>query len=59
MRSQPGIKRMPVRLVTQNPTDSWYELGGLYEKLGMYQEAGDAFAQASSLLSSSAFERAP
>ncbi len=40
-------------------TTLWYELGGVYEKLEMYKEAGDAFAQAGSLLNSSAFERAP
>ena len=39
-------------------TTLWYELGGVYEKLEMYKEAADAFAQASSLLSSSASERA-
>ncbi len=40
-------------------TTLWYELGGVYEKLEIYKEAGDAFAQAGSLLNSSAFERAP
>ncbi len=40
-------------------TSLWYELGGVYEKLDMYKEAGDAYSQASFLLDPSALERVP
>jgi len=40
------------RAVAQLPDSSvlWYDLGSVYEKLGIYKEAGDAFERASHLI---------
>ena len=46
-------------MVAPKSATLWHELGGLYEKLEMYKEAGDAYSQASSLLNPPALESVP